>query len=781
MAQGDFMSAEMLRTNESRLGEAIRRFVYFAAFGSIIGVGIIWCLSRLPAVREDNLPLAFIYDLAALIAILVVSAFAGIPGAKILLIFLTSFLDSYTDRVRGAIHEYSRQSKWPGRRFLDVLRYTKLASLRREFIFLGLDTHLRVPHNSDAAAIERISSILSVLQTEVAARGQKELSATAGEARALLRSLIYLSRLRLAIVWLCYMALPAAIAYLCAITLEGRTLLRVFLVPDISHVVLSLILITAVPLATYFVGQMLFFLTWNLGKRTVTQLDDVLLLVFSWIVGGMVGIVALFYSLLLFRRWPVATQGAARAFFYLFIPMKHSEIMKHSGDSGGQVGDFFFGLGRGSFFVLRTAIILSLTSLLIVLLRAICNRVLREVAARTKQKYDDMMVELVRIFGTFILAALGIGWVFMVFITEYGTGTGTVEGAGPLMPYALLVAVAGGILGIGSRDMLENFFAGVSMQIDRPFEPSERVVLEDGSVCEVRSVGMRSTHFYNILENTDLYVPNTKLAQQTVSNLSRPDREYRRSLKVFVKEDNNDSLLWAEGLMLFAAFSVEGIDVPTIVDEQYELSMFHKNRRGIAAEFFKLQEHYDEAASAAIKFHGQLIPVGELVRDKCRELSLLIRTIHKDREQFWDIDLGRPVRDLFNKNLKEKAEQAHEISYRLYELAMCFWTLAASYPALRADLEHLSLELFRAPSIKSNHRITEEGVSIWEVDLMVYAQLTEQSDEILHNLNIFIQQLLATFSLLPSGTGNGRQTKPKPTTEEGFKTSIDSVADHHGG
>lgn len=751
MAQSTFISSEI--TAKSRLGNAIRRFVSLASFGLIIGGCISWSLSSFPAPAAGNLPLTFVYDLIALFAILTISVLVGIPGARVMLVSITSVIDTYIDRVHAAIHEYSRQSKWPGRRFLDVLRYTKLASLRREFVILGLDTHLRIPDNSDAAAIERISSILSVLQAEVAARGQIELSAIAREARGLLRSLIYLRRLRLAIIWLCLLAVPSAIAYLSARLLEGNipVPLKLFFVPHISHVVLSLILITAVPLATYFVGQMIFFLTWNLGKRTVTQLDDVVLLVLSWIVGGIVGITALFYSLYLFRTWPVAIQEATRAFISLFIPVRYEIIMNRSEEAGGHVHDFFLDIGSGSFFILRTAVILSFTALLIVLLRAICNRVLKEVAARTKQKYDDMMVELVRIFGTFILAALGIGWVFMVFIAEQGAGSGSIDGTGPLMPYALLVAVAGGILGIGSRDMLENFFAGVSMQIDRPFEPSERVVLEDGSVCEVRSVGMRSTHFYNILENTDLYVPNTKLAQQTISNLSRPDREYRRTLKVFIREDNADSLLWAEGLMLFAAFSVEGIDVPTIVDEQYELSMFYKNRRGIAAEFSKLQEHYDEAASAAIKFHGQNIAVGELVRNKCRDLSSLIREIHMDREEFWNIDLGRPARKFNKGELRIKATEAHEISYKLYELAMCFWTLAAAYPALRAELEHLSLELFRAPSIKSTHRITEDGLSIWEVDLMVYAQLTEQSDEILHNLNVFIQQLLATFDLLPTG------------------------------
>lgn len=79
---------------------------------------------------------------------------------------------------------------------------------------------------------------------------------------------------------------------------------------------------------------------------------------------------------------------------------------------------------------------------------------------------------------------------------------------------------------------------------------------------------------------------------------------------------------------------------------------------------------------------------------------------------------------------------------------MCFYTLGASYPAVRSDLEPLILEILRAPSVRSSHAISQDGSSAWKVELVVYAQLTEQSDEILHHLNLFNQRVLQAADLL---------------------------------
>jgi hypothetical protein len=433
-------------------------------------------------------------------------------------------------------------------------------------------------------------------------------------------------------------------------------------------------------------------------------------------------------------------------------------------------------VGESGTTILRILCISWAIGMLVLLLRALCGRVLRQMAARTEQRYDDMAVELTNIFGTAILVAIGLGWILTVTLGGGDSGdSGGGGGGNSLLPFAILVAVAGTVMGIASRDLLLNFFAGVSLRIDKPFDVHERIVLENGAVCEVRAIGMRSTHFFNIIENTDIYIPNSELAQKTVVNLSRPDREYRRILTYWISDSHELNLRLADRLLLLSAYSVEGIDTPTIRDEFSEGAAFYRNRPGIAAEFAKLQDRYDECVNAIIKFHGRPEPIGDVVEQLCGQLTNHIAEITRTRNTRWDNTTGIANGE-FIENLKEYVAdlkrlgpdrvddetleinkrpvartlaRTYGISYNFYELAMCFYTLSASYPVVRADLEQLVLEILRAPSVRSTHVVSEDGSSGWKVELIVYAQLTEQSDEILHHLNLFNQRLLSAAELLP--------------------------------
>jgi hypothetical protein len=362
----------------------------------------------------------------------------------------------------------------------------------------------------------------------------------------------------------------------------------------------------------------------------------------------------------------------------------------------------------------------------------------------------------------------------MVTLSGGDSSGGSDSSGSALLPFAILVAVAGTVMGIASRDLLTNFFAGVSLRIDKPFDVHERIVLDNGTVCEVRAIGMRSTHFFNIIENTDIYIPNSELATKTVVNLSRPDREYRRILTYWISDSDPMNVQLADRLLLLGAYSVEGIDTPTIRDEVSEGAAFYRNRPGIAAEFAKLQDRYDECVNAIIKYHGSPQSIGDVVEDLCADLTVYISELTKTRNDRWNSrtgvtepeflgKLGRYVTAVREKSIDIDDEKAvenqegvgsilrrtHSLSYKFYELAMCFYTLSASYPAVRADLEQLVLEILRAPSVRSSHVITDDGAGAWKLELIIYAQLTEQSDEILHHLNLFNQRVLKAANLLP--------------------------------
>ncbi|MEG3638362.1 mechanosensitive ion channel domain-containing protein [Magnetococcus sp. PR-3] len=678
---------------------------------------------------------------------------------------------------------FRRQQKWPGRRLLESLRYTKLADIRREFLTLGLDGQVPIPRPEDVDLIERITAVLGSLEDELEQQDEKELQQIVHEMRSLVYRFAHSYNYRQLLDLTYTLGVPALVLWFIPPLMMGplHTLFPNLGSLEPAQMILrSSLLLLLSPTIIYVTGKVLYLLTWNLGKRSETQVDDILWILFSWGVAGLVGLVmvSLTFSM---EAWPLPFQEFWNTVVVLVAPTKLCDDTL--------MGTFLpHDLSNMQLFGLRAFVVLWVSGMLIQMLHSFCVKVFRQIAARTQQKQDDMAVEIIRIFGTFILGAMGFGWLLLVFFAQFGevvTAISLGDGSNALMPYAILVAVTGAILGVGSKDLLENFFAGISLQIDKPFEKGERIVLENGEVCEVRTVGMRSTHFYNITENSDLFIPNTELSRQTVTNLSRPDRQFRRSISYFIRDDKPESLLLAESLMILAAFSVEGVDIPTIVDQETEKSQFHKNRKGIVPEFQTLQARFDEITNARIKFQGQLRSVNEIVATTSYRISNNVQILNKKkRERRWDSNTGRPklnflssqervelaqtdagkLRVAQDQQLREEilkeADMARETGHNFYRLAMCFYTLSASYPAIRPDLEHLHLEILRAPSTRSKQVLTEDGQSIWEVELLAYAQLTEQSDEIIHHLNTLIQQLLTAFELSPTGPGGGVDAYP---------------------
>lgn len=738
-----------------------RLFASFSAFGILIGGLLLWGLDA----QHSTATAA--YYIGAFAGMLIASVPLGIFLARIVRIPILNVVDNSIDRVNQSLSQFAHQGVWPGRRFHDQLRVTRLASTRRDFIKFGLERSFRIAETADAGQMEAIGALLATVEHESDARGRNDLAIIAREARGMLRSLRFHRQIKSLLIAVSYFGFPVALLYVTTALIDGTLsfdggVLREPNLDGISHFALSSILVLAIPLVVYTIAQMFFFLTWSVGKRTTTQVDDVLLVVLAWTLGLAVGVGLLFWAITEFAFWPVGLQSAARAFVFLFLPVKIdlSDPALHAA---------FGDLGRHGFSLLRVAVILVTTALLVVLLQNFTSRVLAEMAAATKQTQDDMAVALTRIFGSVMLVMAGAGWVFVLITAEYGTSISP-DGGSSLLPFAILAAVLGGLLGLATKDILENFFAGVSLQVDKPFEPGERVELESGQLCEVRSIGMRSTHFYNIIENTDLYLPNTTLARQMVTNLSRPNREYRRTLKAYANDERTSSLLMAEKLILLAAFSVSGVDIPTILDERREGSMFLRNRPGLVAEFSHLQEQFEEANSAIITLHGREITMGEAVSELSRRISRNIELISSTRSKRWDSENGIPVPFTISQpfpdqgdvsytadhaSIEAAADVAHWIFYDMYTLGMAFYTLSGTYPYLREDFQRLAQELLRTPEVNSSHHITDDGFSYWELELRIYSYVTEQSDEVIHHLNLLIQHYFNAFSLLPQGRGRG--------------------------
>lgn len=137
--------------------------------------------------------------------------------------------------------------------------------------------------------------------------------------------------------------------------------------------------------------------------------------------------------------------------------------------------------------------------------------VLEKKAAQTDNKFDDLLIPLLRVVFRFIWGAIALLM------------------AAQFLEYDVSTLVAG--LGIGSlafalaaKDTIENLFGSVSVILDRPFQIGDWVVI-DKVEGTVEQVGFRSTRirtFYNSL----ITVPNSNLIKAIVDNMGQ--REFRR-------------------------------------------------------------------------------------------------------------------------------------------------------------------------------------------------------------------------------------------------------------
>lgn len=176
--------------------------------------------------------------------------------------------------------------------------------------------------------------------------------------------------------------------------------------------------------------------------------------------------------------------------------------------------------------VLTAAIILVSTYLVGQLFTQVVAYSLSKYAEKTEADWDDVLVPLIKntlpifiyLVGSFLfLQALGIDL----------TG--------------LWVAFGGAtfVLGFALKDILSNFFSGLVLLIDTPFQYGDVVALQDGSIAVIKSVGIRLTTLYLIDTHCDVFIPNAALESQKLVNFSRPNPNYYYTIIVPIRGDSD--------------------------------------------------------------------------------------------------------------------------------------------------------------------------------------------------------------------------------------------------
>ncbi|MEM4261534.1 MAG: mechanosensitive ion channel family protein [Candidatus Diapherotrites archaeon] len=84
-----------------------------------------------------------------------------------------------------------------------------------------------------------------------------------------------------------------------------------------------------------------------------------------------------------------------------------------------------------------------------------------------------------------------------------------------------ITAVIGIVLGLASQETLANIFAGIALQLDRPFAYKEYIKFITGEIARVEKIGIRSSKLLDLNGNL-IIISNSELAKQRIVNLSRP-------------------------------------------------------------------------------------------------------------------------------------------------------------------------------------------------------------------------------------------------------------------
>jgi len=97
------------------------------------------------------------------------------------------------------------------------------------------------------------------------------------------------------------------------------------------------------------------------------------------------------------------------------------------------------------------------------------------------------------------------------------------------------------VLGLALQSTLSDVFSGISLNIEKPFQIGDEILLEGGAEGQVIEINWRSTHLRNGA-NDLVVVPNSAMAKMRIQNHSGGSRRYDGSLTIAIDSRNEPEL-----------------------------------------------------------------------------------------------------------------------------------------------------------------------------------------------------------------------------------------------
>ncbi|MGF1938894.1 MAG: mechanosensitive ion channel family protein [Nostoc sp. ChiQUE02] len=138
------------------------------------------------------------------------------------------------------------------------------------------------------------------------------------------------------------------------------------------------------------------------------------------------------------------------------------------------------------------------------------------------------------------------------------------------------------VIGFAAQGILANFFSGIVLLIDTPFQFGDVLRLENGSIAILRKIGVRVTQVYVPDKHCDIYIPNSNLQSQNIVNLSRPTAYYHclAEVDVLLDYDLNETKRMIEKIILAHPDTLGDIDRKMeLIDNYYTMEELKEQQK----------------------------------------------------------------------------------------------------------------------------------------------------------------------------------------------------------
>lgn len=234
----------------------------------------------------------------------------------------------------------------------------------------------------------------------------------------------------------------------------------------------------------------------------------------------------------------------------------------------------------------------------------------RHIAPHTETTLDEQVMPFLRRIVVILLVA---GYV-VVALEHFGQ---------PIGPVLASLGVASLAVALAARSTLEDVIAGIILMFDRPFRIGDRIELAGlNLVGDVADIGLRSTRV-RTRDNRLIVVPNSRIANNLLVNLSFPDPTLR--LQVDVGVDYGSDVSRVREVALQAMASCQGVLAEPPPQALFlgfqESSLLIRARYWIPSysDWRRMQDRVNQALLEAFRREGISIPFP-------------IRTLHLEAE-----------------------------------------------------------------------------------------------------------------------------------------------------